>query len=83
VRPQRFLQPDHPINIMSPAPEPSGARTEIRQSARAHNTRIIDRAHAPPANRSTNTVNLDPALDAGSLRSYYFGLVNSRQAALA
>jgi hypothetical protein len=34
--------------IMSPAQRPSGPSTEIRLSARAHLTNIIDRAHAPP-----------------------------------
>jgi hypothetical protein len=51
-----------PSTIMSPAPEPSGPRTEIRLGARAHNTHTLDRAHAPPANRSTNNVNPDPRL---------------------
>ena len=39
-----------PSNIMSPAPEPTrGSWTEVRLGARAHNTRTINRAHAPPA----------------------------------
>ena len=39
-----------PSNIMSPAPEPTrGSWTEVRLGARAHTTRIINRAHAPPA----------------------------------
>jgi hypothetical protein len=43
-----------PSNIMSPAPEPNrGSRTEVRLGARAHNTHPINRAHAPPADRSS------------------------------
>ena len=57
-----------PSNIMSPAPEPTrGSRTEVRLGARAHTTRTIDRAHAPPTDRSSTLTTLDPALDAGSL----------------
>ena len=57
-----------PSNIMSPAPEPTrGSRTEVRLGARAHTTRTIDRAHAPPANRSSTPTTPDPALDAGPL----------------
>jgi hypothetical protein len=56
-----------PSTIMSPARHTAGSWTEIRLGARAHNTRIITRAHSPPANRSTNYINEDPALDAGSL----------------
>lgn len=58
-----------PSNIMSPAPEPTrGSRTEVRLGARAHNThRIIDRAHAPPANRRSTPTTLDHALDVRSL----------------
>jgi hypothetical protein len=38
-----------PSHIMSPAPEPTrGSWTEVRLGARAHTTRTIDRAHAPP-----------------------------------
>jgi hypothetical protein len=55
-----------PSTIMSPAPEPSGSRTEIRLGARAHNTRTINRAHAPPANRNTDPVHADLELDTGS-----------------
>jgi hypothetical protein len=58
-----------PSNIMSPAPEPTrGSWTEVRLGARAHNTtRTINRAHAPPANRSSTPTTLDPARDAGPL----------------
>ena len=57
-----------PSNIMSPAPEPTrGSWTEVRLGARAHNTHPINRAHAPPANRSTNPTTPDPALDVRSL----------------
>ena len=57
-----------PSNIMSPAPEPTrGSRTEVRLGARAHNTCTIDRAHAPPADRTTDPSTPDPALDVGSL----------------
>ena len=57
-----------PSNIMSPAPEPTrGSRTEVRLGARAHTTHTINRAHAPPADRSSTLTTPDPALDAGSL----------------
>ena len=56
-----------PSTIMSPAPQRFGPRTEIRLGARAHNTRTTNRAHAPPASRSTHHVNPDRALDAWSL----------------
>jgi hypothetical protein len=57
-----------PSNIMSPAPEPTrGSRTEVRLGARAHTTRTIDRAHAPPATNSSIPTTPDPALDDGSL----------------
>jgi hypothetical protein len=57
-----------PSNIMSPAPEPTrGSWTEVRLGARAHNTRIINRAHAPPTDRSSTLTTLDPTLDAGPL----------------
>jgi len=57
-----------PSNIMSPVPEPTrGSWTEVRLGARAHNTRTINRAHAPPAGRSSTMKIADPALDAGSL----------------
>jgi hypothetical protein len=55
-----------PSTIMSPA-RTRGSRTEIRLGARAHYIRTVDRAHAPPANRSADNVNPDLALDAGSL----------------
>jgi hypothetical protein len=55
-------------NIMSPAPEPTlGSWTEVRLGARAHTTRTPNRAHAPPANRSSTSKTSDPALNAGSL----------------
>jgi hypothetical protein len=56
-----------PSTIMSPARCMAGSRTEIRLGARAHNTRTINRAHAPPAHRRANHVNSDHALDAWSL----------------
>jgi hypothetical protein len=51
-----------PSNIMSPAPEPTrGSRTEVRLGARAHTTRrTINRAHAPPANRSSTLTTPGP-----------------------
>ncbi len=42
-----------PSNIMSPARSQPGSWTELRLGARAHTTRTTDRAHAPPANRSS------------------------------
>ena len=43
-----------PSNIMSPAPEPTrGSWTEVRLGARAHTIHTINRAHAPPVNRSS------------------------------
>src|SRR5437660_10485346 len=54
-----------PSTIMSPAPK-DGSRTEIRLGARAHNTRTINRAHAPPAT-ATPFHQPGPALDTGSL----------------
>lgn len=56
-----------PSTIMSPARHTAGSWTEIRLGARAHNTPTINRAHSPPANRSTNYINQDHALDAWSL----------------
>ena len=56
-----------PSNIMSPARNQPGSRTEVRLGARAHNTRITDRAHAPPTNRSSTPTTPDPALHAGPL----------------
>ena len=56
-----------PSTIMSPTRSHPGSRTEIRLGARAHNTRTINRAHAPPANRSSTLTTPDPALDAGPL----------------
>ena len=58
-----------PSNIMSPAPEPTrGSRTEVRLGARAHDTRLVNRAHAPPAKRSSSTlITPDHALDVPSL----------------
>src|ERR1700722_9169050 len=57
-----------PSNIMSPAPEPTrGSWTEVRLGARAH-TCPTDRAHAPPAHRSSTPTTPGPlALDAGPL----------------
>ena len=50
-----------PSNIMSPAPEPTrGSRTEVRLGARAHTTRTINRAHAPPAQPQFNPDNPGP-----------------------
>ena len=57
-----------PSNIMSPAPKPTrGSRTEVRLGARAHKTRTLARAHAPPPNRSPTPTTPDPALHAGPL----------------
>ena len=56
-----------PSNIMSPAQNQPGSRTEVRLGARAHTTRPIHRAHAPPANHSSTLTTPDPALDAGPL----------------
>jgi hypothetical protein len=58
-----------PSNIMSPAPEPTrGSWTEVRLGARAHNTTVTRRAHAPPNRCGSSTLTtLDPALDAGPL----------------
>jgi hypothetical protein len=56
-----------PSNIMSPARNQPGSRTEVRLGARAHNTRTSNRAHAPPANRSSTPTTPDPALDAEPL----------------
>lgn len=56
-----------PSTIMSPARHTAGSWTEIRLGARAHNTPITNHAHSPPASCSTNYINQDPALDAGSL----------------
>jgi|SRR5581483_11182398 len=55
-----------PSNIMSPA-RSGGSWTEVRLGARAHNTLIADRAHAPPADRRTDPSTPDPALDVRSL----------------
>jgi hypothetical protein len=57
-----------PSNIMSPALEPTrGSWTEVRLGARAHNACLLDRAHAPPGNRSSTSTTPDPALDAEPL----------------
>jgi hypothetical protein len=56
-----------PSNIMSPARSQPGSWTEVRLGARAHTPRTTNRAHAPPANRSTTPTTPDPALDAGPL----------------
>jgi hypothetical protein len=56
-----------PSTIMSPARHTAGSRTEIRLGARARNTPTINRAHSPPANRNTNYINQDHALDTWSL----------------
>src|ERR1035438_135639 len=48
-RPQRFPQRDHPINILSPTPEPTrGSRIEVSMGARAQTIRPTQRSHAPP-----------------------------------
>jgi hypothetical protein len=54
-----------PSNIMSPARSQPGSWTEVRLGARAHNTHPANRAHAPPAHRSSTLTTPDPALDAG------------------
>jgi hypothetical protein len=56
-----------PSNIMSPARNQPGSWTEVRLGARAHTTHTTNRAHAPPASRSSNPTTPDPALDAGPL----------------
>jgi hypothetical protein len=57
-----------PSNIMSPVRNQPGPWTEVRLGARAHNTRTTNRAHAPPATRSSSTLTTpDAALDAGRL----------------
>jgi hypothetical protein len=59
-----------PSNIMSPPRNQPGSWTEVRLGARAHNTRrrTTNRAHAPPAARSSSTLTTrDAALDAGRL----------------
>ena len=59
-----------PSHIMSPAPEPTrGSWTEVRLGARAHNTRTTNRAHAPPANRSSTPTTLDLRLTRGPCTS--------------
>jgi hypothetical protein len=55
-----------PSNIMSPARNQPGSRTEVRLGARAHNY-TVNLAHAPPANRRSTPSTPDPALDAGPL----------------
>ena len=54
-------------NIMSPARSQPGSWTEVRLGARAHTTRTINRAHAPPAPSSSTLTTPDPALDVGPL----------------
>ena len=56
-----------PSNIMSPAPGPTrGSWTEVSPGARAHPTRrIINRAHAPPTDRSPPPTTVDPHLTPG------------------
>jgi hypothetical protein len=50
-----------PSNIMSPTPEPTrGSRTEVRPGARAHKTRLLDRAHGPPNTPQFNPDNPGP-----------------------
>ncbi len=56
-----------PSNIMSPARNQPGSRTEVRLGARAHNTRTVDRARASPTRSSTTPTTPDPALDARPL----------------
>ncbi len=59
-----------PSNIMSPARNQPGPWTEVRLGARAHTTHnTVNRAHAPPANRSSTPTTPDPALDAGPCTS--------------
>ena len=56
-----------PSHIMSPA-RSGGSWTEVRLGARAHNTRLIYRAHAPPDPPSSSTPTTpDHALAARSL----------------
>jgi hypothetical protein len=42
-----------PSNIMSPARSQPESWTEVRLGARAHTTRTVKRAHAPPARSSS------------------------------
>ncbi len=56
-----------PSNLMSPARSQPGSWTEVRPGARAHTPRTTNRAHAPPAARSSTLTTPDPALDAGPL----------------
>ena len=44
-------------NIMSPAQSQPGSWTEVRLGTRAHQTRLDDRAHAPPADSAAQTDN--------------------------
>jgi hypothetical protein len=53
-------------NIMSPARNQPGSRTEVRRGARAHTTLTATaRTHQQPD--AAHPINPDPALDAGSL----------------
>jgi hypothetical protein len=57
-----------PSTIMSPVHRTVGPRTEIRLGARAHRTRTVDRAHAPPGALSDSTLTTPGhALDARPL----------------
>jgi hypothetical protein len=49
-----------PSNIMSPTRNQPGPWTEVRLGARAHTTRTVDRAHAPPRRPKFNPDNPGP-----------------------
>ena len=49
-----------PSNIMSPARSQPGSWTEVRLGARAHTTRTVNRAHGPPADRSSTPTTPGP-----------------------
>jgi hypothetical protein len=54
--------------IMSPARSQPWSRTEIRPSARAHTSRTVERAHAPPAAPDRSYINAQAALVAADSR---------------
>ena len=57
-----------PSHIMSPTRNQPGPWTKVRLGARAHNTPLSYRAHAPPDPPSSSTLTTpDPALAARSL----------------
>ena len=52
-----------PSTIMSPSRRTAGSRTKIRLGARAHNSRTIQRAHAPPTATTNPGAPCGPTLD--------------------